>query len=213
MTRGVLLLMLTAITLVTVSGCIGGGGTPPPPIDEAAIKAAIGAVIDDFEEAVEQYDVDGMLSCLSGPGFTLTQVEATVTPPVTQTKAYEVLSAELVADEDRQLAWRKLPGEGGYGYVLDLQLGERVFSGITATGAHVTQTFSVVESASGIDAKTTDQGTIAWQFAKISGAWKATSMTITFQKVSTDRAATASVRAAAAERGGFGFGTGLGLPR
>lgn len=214
MTRGVLLLMLTAITLVTVSGCIGGvGAPPPPPIDETAIKAAIGEVIDDFEVAVEQYDVDGMLSCLCGSGFTVTLVEATVTPPITNPpKTYSVLEGELRADKDSQLAWRQAP-PAGYGYELDLQLGEQVFSGVTASGAHVTQTFTVVESANGIDPKTTDQGTIAWQFAKISGEWLATSMTITFEKVSLVGGAPAGVRAVGAKRGGFGFGTGLGLPR
>lgn len=208
MTRGVLLLTITAITLVTVSGCIGGvGAPPPPPIDEAAIKAAIGEVIDGFEEAVEQYDVDGMLSCLSGSGFTLTLVEATVTPPIPNpAKTYSVLEGELMANEESQLDWRQAP-PAGYGYALELELGPQVFSGITATGAHVTQTFTVVESASGIDPKATDQGTIAWQFAKISGAWKATSMTITFQKVSLAGGAPAGVRAAGAKRAGFGFGT------
>lgn len=209
MTRGALLLMLTAITLVTVSGCIGGGGTPPP-IDEAAIKAAIGAVIDDFEEAVEQYDVDGMLSCLSGSGFTLTLVEATVNPPITNPpKTYAKLEEELRAAESDQLDWRKPTSEEGYGYVLDLQLGDQVFSQpIRATGNHVTQSFTVVESAAGFgEPKITDQGTIAWQFAKISGAWKATSMTITFQKVSRVGGAPAGARAAGAKRGGFGLGT------
>lgn len=204
MIRRVLLLALAAVALVTLSGCMGGG-IAPPPVDEAAVKAAVGAVINDFESAVEAYDVDGMLECLSGAGFKLTLKEA----GLSYTKTFEVLEGELRADAPYQLAWRKPENEGGYGYSLDLVLGTQVFSNITATGAIVTQTHEVYESAAkiGIDRLKTDNGTITWHFAKISGAWKATAMTITFEPVQR------SARAAAmrtSKPAGFGFGVGIG---
>lgn len=201
MTRRVLLLAITALALVTVSGCIGGGGQAPPPVDQGAIKAAIGAVIDGFEDAVEAYDVDGMLACLSGGGFKLTLLEA----GYSYTKDFTTLQGELEADEQNQLDWRKPKADGGYGYMLDLRLGTQTFSNITSTGAIVTQTHEVFESADGIDELMTDKGTITWQFAKISGEWKATAVTITFEPVQT---AGAVARMQAAERRGFGFGTG-----
>ena len=196
MTRRVLLLAITAaVALVTVSGCIGGGQAPPP-IDEGAIKAAIGAVIDGFEDAVEAYDVDGMLACLSGAGFKLTLQEAGQSYP----KDFATLRSELEADEQNQLDCRE-PEPQGYGYALDLVLGTQAFSNITATGAIVTQTHEVYESSSklGIDRLKTDNGTITWHFAKISGAWKATAMTITFDPVVQTGAA---ARAARADRSG-----------
>jgi hypothetical protein len=206
MTRRVLLLAITALALVTVSGCIGGGGQAPPPIDQGAIKAAIGAVIDGFEDAVETYDVDGMLACLSGADFNLTLQEGTLQP---YTKNYATLEGELVADRDKQLAWRE-PEPDGYGYALDLVLGTQTFSNITATGAIVTQTHEVYESSTalGISPENplkTDNGTITWHFAKISGEWKATAMTITFEPV---QMAGAVARVQAAESRGFGFGVG-----
>lgn len=201
MTRRVLLLAITALALVTVSGCIGGGQAPPP-VDQGAIKAAIGAVIDGFEDAVEAYDVDGMLACLSGAGFKLTLQEG----GQSYTKDFARLESELVADERYQLQWRK-PAPEGYGYALDLVLGTQTFSNITATGAIVTQTHEVYESSTrlGIDRLKTDNGTITWHFAKISGEWKATAMTITFEPV---QMAGAVARVQAAGSRGFGFGTG-----
>lgn len=199
MTRRVLLLAITALALVTVSGCIGGGGQAPPPIDEGAIKAAIGAVIDGFEDAVEAYDVDGMLACLSGAGFKLTLSEA----GYSYTKDFTTLKNELEADARNQLDWRKPKADGGYGYVLDLQLGTQTFSNITSTGAIVTQTHQVFESADGIDELMTDKGTITWQFAKISGEWKATAMTITFDQVPQAGAAARAAGADGSKRYGF----------
>ncbi|NLG80102.1 MAG: hypothetical protein GX492_09860 [Firmicutes bacterium] len=203
MTRRVLLLAITALALVTVSGCIGGGGQAPPPIDEGAIKAAIGEVIDGFEDAVEAYDVDGMLACLSGAGFKLTLQEG----GQSYTKDFAKLEGELRADEENQLNWRKPADQGGWGYALDLVLGTQTFSNITATGAIVTQTHEVYESSSklGIDRLKTDNGTITWHFAKISGEWKATAMTITFESVQMEGAI---ARVQAAETRGFGFGVG-----
>lgn len=205
MTRRVLLLAITALALVTVSGCIGGGGQAPPPIDQGAIKAAIGAVIDGFEDAVEAYDVDGMLACLSGAGFKLTLSEA----GYSYTKDFSKLQSELEDDEEDQLCWRQ-PEPGGFGYALDLRLGTQTFSNITATGAIVTQTHEVYESSTalGISPENplkTDNGTITWHFAKISGEWKATAMTITFEPV---QMAGAVARVQAAESRGFGFGIG-----
>lgn len=202
MIRRVLLLALAAVALVTLSGCIGGQA--PPPVDEAAVKAAVGAVIEGFESAVEAYDVDGMLACLSGAGFKLTLKEA----GLSYTKTFEVLEGELRGDEENQLAWRKPADQGGYGYSLDLELGTRVFSNITATGAIVTQTHEVYESAAklGIDRLKTDNGTIIWHFAKISGAWKATAMTITFEPV---QRSVYAVAMRAPKSAGFGFGIGI----
>lgn len=204
MTRRVLLLAILALALVTVSGCIGAG-LARPPVDEEAIKAAIGTVIDGFEEAVEAYDVDGMLACLSGEGFKLRLQEG----GYSYTKDFATLESELAEDEENQLAWRKPADEGGWGYALDLVLGTQTFSNITATGAIVTQTHEVYESSTrlGIDRLKTDNGTITWHFAKISGEWKATSMTIAFEPVSS--VVGAQVRATStAGRPCFGFGYG-----
>ena len=196
---------LAAVALVTLSGCMGGG-IAPPPVDEAAVKAAVGEVINDFESAVEAYDVDGMLECLSGAGFKLTLKEA----GLSYTKDFATLKSELEADEQNQLDWRK---PEPYGYALDLRLGTQTFSNITATGAIVTQTHEVYESATalGIDPDhplKTDNGTIIWHFAKISGAWKVTAMTITFEPVPRAVHA-AAMRTPKPERAGFGFGIGI----
>lgn len=203
MTRRVQLLAILALALVTVSGCIGAG-KPRPPVDEEAIKAAIGTVIDGFEEAVEAYDVDGMLACLRGDGFRLTLQEGGYSYP----KDFAALESELAEDEEKQLAWRKPPSEGGWGYALDLVLGTQTFSNITATGAIVTQTHEVYESSTrlGIDRLKTDNGTITWHFAKISGEWKATAMTIAFEAVS--RAAGTPRATSLTGRRCFGFGYG-----
>ncbi|MGE5585976.1 MAG: hypothetical protein ACM309_10690 [Bacillota bacterium] len=204
MTRRVLLLAITALALVTVSGCIGGGGgQAPPPVDQGAVKAAIGAVIDGFEDAVEAYDVDGMLACLSGAGFKLTLSEA----EYSYTKDFTTLQGELEDDEEDQLRWRQ-PEPQGFGYALDLVLGTQTFSNITATGAIVTQTHEVYESATALgispdDPLKTDNGTITWQFAKISGEWKATAMTITFDRAPQAGAAARAARADGSERYGF----------
>ncbi|MCR4402014.1 MAG: hypothetical protein NUW12_04415 [Firmicutes bacterium] len=205
MTRRVLLLAVTALALVTVSGCIRGGQAPPP-IDEEAIKAGIGAVIHDFEEAVEAYDVDGMLECLSGSGFKLTLIE----DGYSYDKDFATLQSELEADEQSQLAWRE-PEPAGFGYALDLRLGTQVFSRVTATGAIVTQTHEVYESATALgispdSALLTDSGEITWHFAKISGEWKATAMTITFESGTKLRA---TARPSVPVSRGFGFGAGV----
>ena len=194
---------IMALALVTVSGCIGGGEARPP-VDQEAIKAAIGTVIDGFEEAVEAYDVDGMLACLPGEGFKLTLQEG----GYSYTKDFATLESELAEDEENQLAWRKPADEGGWGYALDLVLGTQTFSNITATGAIVTQTHEVYESSTklGIDRLKTDNGTITWHFAKISGEWKATAMTIAFEPVSM--AAGTPRATSTARRPCFGFGYG-----
>ncbi|MEW5866413.1 MAG: hypothetical protein AB1774_06070 [Bacillota bacterium] len=196
MIRRVMLLILTAIVLVTLSGCMGGG----PGIDTAAITTAIGRVIDGFEADIEAYDIDetdGALSCLSGTGFKLTLEEA----GASYDKTYATLKQELEDDEENQLYWRT-----NNGYRLDLRLGTRVFSNVSATGAVVTQRYSVAEWATRIPVVVTDQGSITWQFANVSGAWKATAMWITFEPVQT-RAA--GIRAGGAAPTGFGFGVGL----
>ncbi len=200
MIRRAMLLVLTAIVLVSLSGCMGGG----PGIDTAAIKAAIGEVIDGFKADIEAYDIDetdGVLSWLSGTDFSLTLAEIGCEP---YTKTYAKLKSELEADADTQMHWRSQ-----FGYRLVLRLAAQVFTSVSATGAVVTQRFAVDEWATGIPVVTTDQGTIVWHFAKISGSWKITEMYITFEPV---QGKAAGIPAGGAVSRGFGFGgviTGL----
>ncbi len=210
MTRRVTLWIVAAMAVVTLSGCVPGSGGGPGP-DETAVMNAVARALETFEESVELYDVDGMLGCLAEPDFALTLVEATVQPPITMPpKSYADLEAELVADEATNLLWRRPVAEGGRGYVLDLELGEATFSRVTETSARATLTFTVVESADGIEPKVTDQGTMAWEFAKITGDWVAVSAIITFEPVEVADPAAAGARASSlgAGRGRtcFGFG-------
>ncbi len=196
MIRRVMLLILTAVVLVTLSGCMGGG----PGIDTAAIRAEIGQVIERFKADVEAYDIDeidGMLSHLSGSGFKLTLEEL----GTSYTKTYADLKGELEDEEDRQLYWR-----ANYGYVLELLLDARTFGpNLSATGAIAYQEFSVRERATGIGPIITDVGIITWHFAKISGAWKATEMWIDF----SPGAKAAGIRSGGGASKGFGFGVGF----
>jgi hypothetical protein len=95
------------------------------------------------------------------------------------------LEAELEADEDNQLGWRKATGIttndiDGHNYKLILNLGTAYSSNETSSGAIVKQTFQVLESSDEIDETQTDSGTIVWTLVNSSGEWKTTAITINY---------------------------------
>lgn len=136
-------------------------------------------LITNFKYAVERYDVTGMLNCLSTTtGFMLTISE----DGLSYNKVYDTLQTELESDETNQTAWR-LPEPEGHGYALELILGTPSYSNETETGAIVTQTFEVYESATSpsVPKMKIDNGVIIWQVVMINGEWMASSMTIEYQ--------------------------------
>lgn len=188
--------VLFAIMLI-IAGCGGGGGSNNPSHPE--IEQMLGY----FEHAIEVYNVTGMLNCLSDTGVQqLTIKEA----GLSYDKDKITLATELNADKTNQLAWRKSNTEdpNGHGYVLDLVLGTPSYSNETTTGAVVTQSFAVYESATSplISRMKTDNGNIIWQVAEINGEWKAT-MTIEYRTLS---GAALSVTGTE-KRSGLGFTT------
>jgi len=161
-----------------IAGCGGGGGT-------ANNHPEIVQFLNNFKGAVEAYDVTKMLNCLTDTGFQLTITEA----GLSYNKNKDTLTTELNDDKDNQLAWRKSTTEdpvNGHGYVLELILNTPSYSNETGTGAIVSQSFAVYESATSpsIPRMKTDNGTITWQLAKISGTWKAVAMSIEYQALS-----------------------------
>lgn len=185
------------LSLILIAGCGGGGGSDDPSHSE------IEQLLGNFESTVEAYNVTGMLNCLSDTSFQLTITEA----GLSYNKDKATLTTELNDDEDKQLAWRKSNTEviNGHGYVLDLILDTPVYSNETSTGAVVTQSFAVYESATfpPITRMKTDNGNITWQVAEISGAWKATTMTIEYQALSGSALSVAGT----GKRSGLGFTT------
>ncbi|NLU42646.1 MAG: hypothetical protein GXX08_10620 [Firmicutes bacterium] len=202
-------LVLVVVLLSAVSGCCwcGGGG-----IDTAQIQAAISERIAAFAEAVEDYDVDGMLGFLDESSFSLTICEG----DSEYNKTYAELKAELEEDEPKQLQWRRPVSEGGNGYVLTMELGTLVFSSVSATGAQAATPFTIKEQAEfpEIPEETTDGGTIACEMVKLGGQWLCQKMTITYQTViliEASRRGAASMESGDAGSGddlthGFGFG-------
>jgi hypothetical protein len=198
MIKKIYLFPIVILSLILIAGCGGGGGPNNPNYSE------IEEMINNFESAVEAYIVTGMLNCLSDTGFQLTITEAGLSYNKDKTK----LTTELNDDKDKQLAWRKSNTEdpiNGHGYVLDLVLGTPSFSNETSTGAVVTQTFAVYESATSpsIARMKTDNGNITWQVAEINGGWQATAMTIEYRTLS---GAALSVTGTE-KRSGLGFTT------
>lgn len=186
------------LSLILITGCGGGGGS------NDADHPEIEQLLNKFENAVEAYRVsdingNGMLDCLSGTNFTLRIEEA----GLADDKTYDELKNELENDETNQTTWRKPASEGGRGYVLDLVLGTPSYSNATSSGAVVTQTFAVYESATGIPRMKTDNGAITWQVAQISGTWKVVAMTIEYQALSGSSLTVASTE----KRSGLGFTT------
>lgn len=92
--RGLLPLILALVLLSVISGCSGGGGGGGG-IDKTQIQAVITARITAFTQAVEDYDVDGMLGFLDKDNFKLTISEG----DSQYSKTYSVLKAELEEDE------------------------------------------------------------------------------------------------------------------
>ncbi len=184
---------LIILCLILIAGCgrSGSNNYNHPEIEQ---------LISNFESAVEAYNVAGMLTCLSDAQFQLTITEA----GISYNKDKTTLTTELNNDSLNQTNWRKSVANGGNGYVLDLVLGTPGYSNETTTGAIVTQTFQVYESAvsPSIPRMKTDNGNITWQLAKTGGLWKTTAMTIEYQAVS----GSASIKASFGSKpSGFGF--------
>ena len=209
--RRLLPLILAVVLLFTVSGCFGGGGGSGGGIDQTQIQAVIAAEIAAFAEAVEDYDVDGMLGFLDEDSFRLTISEG----GSEYDKTYTELRAELEEDESKQLQWRRPTAEGGNGYALTMELGTIVYSNVSATAAQALAPFTIRESAQNlqIPETTTDTGTIACEMVKLGGQWLCRKTTITYD---TDDARASYRRATSPESGdaesgtngtiGFGFG-------
>ncbi|NLU42137.1 MAG: hypothetical protein GXX08_08025 [Firmicutes bacterium] len=208
--RRLLPLVLAVVLLFAIPGCFGGGGGTDGGIDQTQIQAAIGQRIAAFVEAVEDFDVDGMLGFLDEDSFSLTISEG----GSEYSKTYTELKAELEADEPKQLQWRKPESEGGNGHVLTMELGTIVYSSVSETGAQAAAPFTIKESAENpqIPETTTDTGTIACEMVKLGGQWLCRQMTITY-----DDLAKASYRGAGSSESGnaesiedgttgFGFG-------
>lgn len=186
--------------LALIAGC--GGGKDP----NEEPRPEIEKFLSNFETAVEAYNVNGMLNCLSDDSFTLRISEAGLDYDKNKTK----LAGELAGDKENQEAWRKLPGEDpkGHGYKLDLEYSTTTYSNETSTGAIVNQTFKVYESAvnPGILRSLTDNGVIIWQLVKTSGEWKAVEMTIEYQPLSGASLFTAATSGGESSKLGFMFG-------
>lgn len=97
--KRLILVMLAVALSLAASGCGGGGGSTR----DAEIQAAIGARINAFVTAVEDYDVDSMLAFLDSANFELTIREGLMPE---YSKNYAQLEAELRLDEAKQLHWR-----------------------------------------------------------------------------------------------------------
>ena len=175
-------LLIISLTTWALSGCGGGGGGGNTTPNNGPIQNEIEQVITEFKEAVEAYDVDGMLAPLDESNFELTIKEGNLSP---YPKDYETLKKELEDDEQNQLAWRKSPEEDGDGhsYRLELELSNYKFANLTTTGGYVTCDFTVWESHSNQTRIPTDNGTITLGMVKKVGEWKMQTMLIEFKTV------------------------------
>ena len=95
-------------------------------------KDAIAKRVYSFGEAVEKYDVDGMLAFLDGNSFKLIIAEG----GHEDVKDFELLKKELIEDEEKQLHWRD-PVPEGHGYDLTLELSNLKYNKLSATGARL----------------------------------------------------------------------------
>jgi|LFRM01.1.fsa_nt_gb hypothetical protein len=93
-----------------LAGCLSG-------IQNTKLSKEITPAIKAYKKAVEEYDVDGMLSFLDPENFELTIIEESPEQR-TYSKDYQTLEAELRAQEQQQRQWR-LPPPVGNGYVLE----------------------------------------------------------------------------------------------
>jgi len=175
--KRLLVLALFSALFIILSGCSGGGGGKP--VDHTETKEAVQKAALAFRDAVEDYDVEGMLHFLDRGGFTLVIKE--VGQSLQGSKDYATLEAELRDDEEKQLRWRQEPPEG-YGYVLTMELGEIVFSNLSSTGAIATTTFKVFEKAQRIENTVTDTGQIVLEMVKLEGKWLCRKMSTNFEK-------------------------------
>lgn len=197
--KRLILVMLAVALSLAASGCGGGGGSTR----DAEIQAAIGARINDFVTAVEDYDVDSMLAFLDSANFDLAIKEGLMPE---YSKTYAQLEAELRLDEAKQLHWRE-PVPQGHGYVLTMTLGTITYTSLTETGALATATFVIEEEADGLSRVTTDTGTIDCEMVKLAGQWLCRSMTIRFDAVPTRTLSRAALLAGSGDnQTGFGFG-------
>ncbi len=201
-----ILAVLLVIAVLTMAGCGGGGGGSSSPSSYTTEKTEIEQTLSGFKTAVETYDVNGMLAVFGDPdpsAMVLTIQEGNIS----YKKSYSTLKKELEEDETNQLTWRKEPVQGGRGYKLDMVLGSYAYSNMSSSGGYASQTFEIWESSENpvIGRTETDSGTIIWSMVKTTGKWKAVSMTITFNSMTTS--AQNSVKAAlGATVKGFRFG-------
>lgn len=160
------------VAVMTLNAC---GGYQATDSDRFAIER----IVNDFKFGVENYFIDDMTKYFSD-AFVLTLKEGTLE----YSKTFAVLKEELESEASDQSYWRST-----YGYRLKLEL-----SGVSPLFndrfASARTSFTVIESATGIDPITTDGGAIDWQFALMGGSWRVTAMTITFNTAGATAAAT-----------------------
>lgn len=116
----------------------GGGGGNGPIGNESEIKNAIDKRVNSFREAVERYDVDGMLAFLDKDNFELTIAEG----GNNSTKPFDTLEEELIEDEEKQLHWRD-PVPEGHGYVLTMEFYNLIYDTLSSSGARLIVEFYV----------------------------------------------------------------------
>lgn len=196
---GIFLLCLLGLLLI-ISGCGGSGGGG----NDTETKTAINNGINAFKTAVQNYNVDGMLAFLNEASFTLTISENSAS----YNKTYATLENELVADEAKQLHWRKPTAEGGHSYVLTMVLGAITYSNLSATGGIATVPFTIKEQADGIGQMVTDTGSIVYEMVKIQGEWLCQKMTINFDSQSASQFSSqeGNSKGITGINTGFGFG-------
>src|SRR5690554_4580027 len=197
----VLSLVISGLLLV-VTGCGGGGG-----LDDAAIEQAIGARVNSFKAAVEAYNVIEMLDFLEKETEPERKLAISEGGSLPYEKSYNLLKSELEEDEPKQVYWRKPVSEGGYGYILTMELGTIAYSSVGASGAFAMVPFTIKEEADGIPQQVTDVGNMVCEMVKVGGVWYCRKMTINFNPPQAGVSAaggTAFIRAEVAGKGRSG---------
>lgn len=170
--------------LLAIAGCNSGPGDYPGDGDNdddyekiQEIKNAINERVHSFKEAVERYDVDGMLAFLDENSFELTIAENNNEAK----KSYTTLKKELEEDEGKQLHWRD-PVPEGHGYTLTMTLEDIMYSSLTPTGAYLSVGFTILEKAEDpkLEERVTDRGHMVYEMVHLLGEWRCRHMIINF---------------------------------
>ncbi len=152
-----ILIIIVALGLLILGGC-------EPKVDETLIEQEISAKIYSFREAVQAYDVEGMLAFLDQDNFSLTITEDGQS--YQGLKDLATLRNELAEDEEKQLRWREEQG-----YILTMVLGNISLSNVSKAGAIALVPFEIFEETEGISQALTDEGTMVVTMVKMEGDW------------------------------------------